>query len=132
VADWDDVRRAAMALPEVVEESSHGHTGGLAWKVRDKAFLWERPLRRRDLEELGDAAPTGPVLAARVPDDGAKQALVASEPAVYFTTAHFDGFPAILCRLEAMDAAELDELAAEAWLARAPKRLAKQFLDGQL
>lgn len=130
MVDWDDVRRVAMALPEVTEDPSHGHTGGPAWKVRDKAFLWERPLRRRDLEELGPAAPDGPVLAARVPDEGAKQALIASDPSVYFTTAHFDGYPAILCRLDVLDAADLHELATEAWLARAPKRLAKQFLDG--
>lgn len=129
MADWDDVRRVAMALPEVTEESSHGHTGGLAWKVKDKAFLWERPLRRRDLEELGADAPDGPVLAARVPDEGAKEALIASDPGAYFTTSHFHGFPAVLCRLDALDAAGLDELATEAWLARAPKRLVKQFLD---
>lgn len=129
MADWDDVRRAALALPEVTEQPSHGHTGGPAWKVRDKAFLWERPLRRRDLEELGDDAPTGPVLGARVPDEGTKQALLASAPDVYFTTAHFDGYPAILCRLDALPAAEVEELAVEAWLARAPKRLARQFLE---
>lgn len=129
MATWDDVRRAALALPEVTEASSHGHTGGLAWKVKDKTFLWERPLRRRDLDELGGDAPSGPVLGARVPDEGAKQALIASQPAVYFTTAHFDGYPAVLCRLDALDPAELDELAGEAWLSRAPKRLAREFLD---
>jgi hypothetical protein len=135
VADWDDVRRAATALPEVTEVASHGHGGGLAWRVRDKTFLWERPLRPRDLEELrlenaSVDAQDGPVLAARVPDEGAKQALVASDPAVYFTIAHFDGFPAILVRLDRLDPEELDELATEAWLVRAPKRLVKQFLDG--
>jgi hypothetical protein len=130
VADWDDVRRVASALPEVTEIAAHGHTGSLAWKVKEKAFLWERPLRRRDVEELGADAPEGPVLAARVPDEGAKQALIASDPDVYFTVAHFDGFPAVLVRLDRLEAADLDELATEAWLDRAPKRLVKQFLDG--
>ncbi len=126
MADWDDVRRAALALPEVAESTSYG---SLAWKVKDKTFLWERPLRKRDLEELGDAAPTGPILGARVPDVGAKEALIASEPEVYFATSHFDGYPAVLVRLERLEPDDVEELAAEAWLARAPERLKRQFLS---
>jgi hypothetical protein len=125
VADWDDVRRVATALPSVEESSSYG---SLAWRVKDKTFLWERPLRRRDIEELGDAAPEGPVLGARVADVGAKEALVTDDPSVYFTTTHFDGYPAVLVRLDRLEPAELDELATEAWLARAPTRLVQQFL----
>jgi hypothetical protein len=126
VADWDDVRRVALALPEVAESTSYG---SLAWKVRDKAFLWERPLRKRDVEELGNAAPSGPILGARMPDVGAKEALIASEPDVYFTTSHFDGYPAVLVQLDRLDPTGLDELAMEAWLTRAPQRLAKAFLE---
>ena len=91
--------------------------------MRDKSFAWERPLRRRDLEELGAAAPAGPVLAASVPDEGAKRALVAAEPEVYFTTHHFDGYPAVLVRLDEIDDASLVELVSEAWACRAPRRL---------
>jgi len=128
VATWDQVRAVAMSLPEVEESTSYG---SVAWRVRDKTFLWERPLRRRDLEELGDAAPSGPVLGARVPDLGAKDALLADDPRVFFTTTHFDGFPAVLVRLDELDEPALDELATEAWLARAPKRLARTFLEGR-
>ena len=63
------------------------------------------------------------MIAAYVPDEGAKQALIAEEPGVYFTTSHFDGYPAVLCRLEELDEQSLTELAAEAWACRAPKRL---------
>jgi hypothetical protein len=91
--------------------------------VRDKAFVWERPLGKKDTAELGNAAPTGPVVAAYVPDEGAKHALIAEEPGVYFTTSHFAGYPAVLCRLETLDEQSLTELAAEAWACRAPKRL---------
>jgi hypothetical protein len=128
VADWEDVRRAATALPEVTEATSYGMP---AWQVRKKTFLWERPLRRQDVEELGDAAPAGPVLGARVPDLGVKAALIADDPEVYFTTSHFDGYPAVLVRLEVLDVADLAELATEAWLARAPTRLARQFLESR-
>jgi hypothetical protein len=126
VATWDDVRRIALALPETSERSARGIA---EWRVKDKGFVWERPLRRADLDALGDAAPDGPILAARVADVGVKQALLADDPDVYFTTPHFDGYPAILVRLDRIAVAELDELIVEAWLARAPKRLAKEYLD---
>jgi hypothetical protein len=120
MSDLDDVARVCLALPETSEVTSRGCRH---WRVRDKLFVWERPLRARDLAELGDAAPSGIVLGARVPDEGAKAALIAEEPGVYFTTHHFDGYPAILCRLDRLDAQSLTELAAEAWACRAPRRL---------
>lgn len=127
MATWDDVRQIALALPETTERSSP--EGVPAWRVKDKLFAWERPLRRADLEALGDAAPDGPILAARVADLGAKEALLADDPQMYFTTPHFNGYPAILVRLDRTTSAEIVELLVEAWLARAPKRLVKQYLD---
>ena len=127
MATWDDVRRLALALPQTVEGS--GREGMLSWSVKDKTFAWERPLRRGDLEALGDAAPKGPVLAARVPDLGAREALVADDGGVYFPTPHFNGYPAILVRLDRIAVPELEELLVEAWLTRAPRRLAAESLD---
>ena len=124
MATWDDVARLALALPEATEGPTHG--GNRSWRVRDKQFAWQRPLRPRDLAELGDAAPTGPVLAVRVPDVGARTALVADSPGVYFTTAHFAGFPAVLVRLADIGVDELAEVLDEAWCCRAPRRLATQ------
>jgi hypothetical protein len=121
MATWDDVARSCGALPGCTEARSRD--GNRQWRVGDKLFVWERPLRPRDLAELGDAAPTGPVLAARVPDEGAKAALVADEPEVYFTTAHFTGYPAVLCRLDRLDPESLEELVGEAWACRAPRNL---------
>ena len=126
MATWDDVDRIAGALPETVARGTY--QDNRSWRVRDKSFAWERPLRRGDLEALGDAAPDGPILAARVPDVGVKDALIADDPAVYFTTPHFNGYPAILVRLDRITVPELTELLEEAWLSRAPKRLAKEYL----
>jgi hypothetical protein len=126
VASWDDVRRIALALPETGERLSRELR---QWRVRDKLFVWERPLRRADLEALGDEAPDGPILGARVEHLGAKEALLA-DARLYFTTPHFDGYAAILVRLDAIGAQDLDELIVEAWLARAPKRLAEAYLAG--
>jgi hypothetical protein len=126
VAGWDDVRRIALALPE----TSEGESRGLRhWRVKDKGFVWERPLRRSDLEALGDAAPDGPILGARVEHLMAKEALLADEPDVFFTTPHFDGYPAVLVRLERIAVEDLEELIVEAWLARAPARLARAYVD---
>jgi hypothetical protein len=125
MATWDDVARECLALPETTEGTSRGNR---RWLVRDKGFVWERPLGKKDVAELGDAAPAGPVVAAYVPDEGTKLALVAAEPDVYFTTSHFDGFPAVLCRLEELDALTLTELVTEAWACRAPRALVTRHL----
>ena len=121
MATWDDVSRACLALPEARELASP--EGLRSWRVRDKAFAWERPLRKKDRAELSDAAPSGPVLDAHVPDEGAKVALIAEEPGRYFTTSHFDGYAAVLCRLDELDDQALMELVTEAWACRAPRRL---------
>src|SRR4051794_11062964 len=119
MADWDDVRRIALGLPETSEEASRDH---LAWVVRKKFFVWERPLRQSDLRALGDSAPEGPILGARVEHLIAKEAMLQTEPGVFFTTPHFDGYPAVLVRLGEIGADDLEELIVEAWLCRAPKR----------
>jgi hypothetical protein len=129
VAHWADVRRIALGLPETSEQPSHGNA---AWRVRDKTFVWERPLRQSDLRALGASAPTGPILGARVEHLVAKEALLADDPSIYFTTPHFDGFPAVLVRLDEIPVDELEEVIVEAWLCRAPKRLAKEYGETHL
>jgi hypothetical protein len=127
MASWRDVRRFALALPGTVEESSSGQTA--SWTVNGKGFVWERPLRRKDLEALGDDAPTGPILGVRTADLEMKKVLLARDPGVYFTTPHFDGYPAVLIRLDEISAKELKDVIVEAWLARAPKRTVTAFLQ---
>src|SRR3954465_15696430 len=118
MATWDDVRSIAMGMPSAVEVESRGLR---QWRVKDKLFVWERPLRRSDLDALGATAPAGPVLGARVADEGVKAALVAAEPHVFFTTPHFNGYPAVLVVLDEIAPDELAEVVTDAWLARAPK-----------
>jgi hypothetical protein len=129
MATWDDVRRLALALPETSERPSRENTH---WWVRDRSFVWERPLRRTDVEALGalgEAVPEGEILGVRVADVGVRQAMIAEEPDIFFTIPHFEGYPAVLVRLDRIDLSELGELIVEAWLLRAPKRLAKAYLD---
>jgi hypothetical protein len=126
VATWDDVRRIALGLPETAEVISRDLR---QWRVKDKLFVWERPLRRSDLEALGEPAPDGPILGARVEHLVAKEALLADDPNVFFTTPHFNGYPAVLVRLGEISLDDLEEVIVEAWLCRAPKRLAREYLD---
>jgi len=129
VATFDDVRRIALGLPESSEAVSWGTA---SWRVRDKAFVWERPLRASDVKALGDAAPTGAILGARVEHLLAKEALLADDPGVFFTTPHFDGYAAVLVQLERIGLEDLEEVIVEAWLCRAPKRLAKAYAEEHL
>ena len=126
MATWDDVRRIALGLPEAEERLSRDLR---QWRVKDKLFVWERPLRRSDLDALGEAAPDGPILGVRTEHLVAKEAILQSDPDVFFTTPHFHGYPAVLVQLDRIGLEELREIIVEAWLARAPKRLADAFLD---
>ena len=106
--------------------------GNTTWMVGDKGFAWQRPLRKADLERLGDEpAPVGDILAVRVANLDAKDALLAIAPPGFFTIQHFNGYPAVLIRipdLKQIDKDELRDAVVDAWLTRAPKRVAKAWL----
>jgi hypothetical protein len=85
--------------------------------------------RRSDLEALGDEAPDGAILGAWVEHLVAKEALLANDQDVFFTTPHFDGYAIVLVRLDEFPAGDLDEVIVEAWLARAPKRLVEEYMS---
>ncbi|MDP9024607.1 MAG: MmcQ/YjbR family DNA-binding protein [Candidatus Eremiobacteraeota bacterium] len=129
MATWDNVRRIVLELPESAEK--RGSAGTATWTVRGKPFAWERPLRRSDLEALGEAAPAGAILGVRTPNLEMKDALLLSDPAVFFTTPHFDGYAAVLIVLAKIRTATLRDVLVESWLARAPKRVADTFLAGK-
>ncbi len=125
MSNWDDVREIALGLPDTSERPSRGHA---FWRVRDKGFVWERPLGQTDLRALGDAAPDGPILGVRVENLGIKEALISGNPEVFFTIPHFDGYSAVLVQLDRIGREELREVIVEAWLARAPRRLAESYV----
>ncbi len=122
------MQRIALSLPQTSERDARGKRW---WQVKDKGFVWERPLRQKEIDSFEGEVPDGPILAARVEHLGAKEALLAEDPSVYFTTSHFDGYAAILVRLERISGEELQEVVTEAWLARAPKRLVEAYLEGE-
>ena len=111
MATWETVRELALAFPEV-EEATEGRR---TYRVRGKLFAWMA--RERD----------GGGLAVRV-DRDEKRLLIESRPDVYFSTPHYDGYPAVLVTLERIDRDELAERIEDAWLIQAPKRLAAEHL----
>ncbi|MFC0528685.1 MmcQ/YjbR family DNA-binding protein [Phytohabitans kaempferiae] len=116
MADADDVRRLALALPHVVEIDSDGFD----FRVGDKGFVWSYPERlpgrprviRTDIAVL------------YVGDEAEKQALLLGEPDLFFTTPMYDGLPLVMLRLERVGAGRLAELVTDAWRMRAPAGLA--------
>ena len=120
MATWDDVERLAGALPEVAEGTSWGRR---AWKVAGSTFLAERPLGTKDRAALGDAAPDGPVISVGVSGEGEKAELLATEPDSCFTIPHFDGYPAVLVRLDDVEVDLLRELVTDSWRCAAPAKV---------
>jgi hypothetical protein len=127
---YGDVARLTSALPEV--EDGARYRGNRTWAVRGKVFAWERPFSKADLRRFGDAEPpAGPILAVAVEDLGEKEAVLSAHPASFFTIPHFDGYAAVLVRLDAVNEAELAEALEDAWLAKAPPALAERYLAGR-
>jgi hypothetical protein len=109
MASEDDLRRLALSLPATTEKPSYGTPG---FRVKDKLFA---RVREEDVAVLWCA------------DLGEKAGLLASDPAVFFTTPHYDGHPTVLVRLSAIDEDELAEVVTDAWRVRAPKKLREEF-----
>ncbi|MDP9026031.1 MAG: MmcQ/YjbR family DNA-binding protein [Actinomycetota bacterium] len=125
MASWDDVHELALAMPGAHEDSRGG-----AWKADGgkgaRSFAWDRPLRARDIQEHG--VEEGPIFGVRVADEGEKAALIASDPDVFFTIPHFDGYNAVLVRLDRISRDRLLEVMTDSWLVVAPKKAAAAYL----
>jgi len=127
VATVETVSRIAAGLPEVTEGERFGD---LTWYVRRKAFAWDRPFSKADLRRFGDELPpAGPILAVRVADLGDKEAVLAAGGPAFFTIPHFDGYAAVLIRLDAVEEEALREAVTDAWLSCAPSTLAREYLE---
>ena len=126
----DDLDELALALPQATKELSED--GRPIYKVHGKLFCFHRGRRPDAVDEDGE--PLDDVLMFRVADLDVKELLLSDARAIYFTTPHFKGYPAVLVRipdLARLDRDELRDLVAEAWLTRAQKRVAKAWLAAQ-
>ena len=122
MADADDVRRLALALPHVVEIESDGFD----FRVADKGFVWSYPERRPGQRRVIRTD----IAVLFVGDEAEKQALLLGEPDVFFTTPGYDGWPLVMLRLAEVGVERLTELVTDAWRMRAPATLHGD-LDGR-
>jgi len=121
VADAEDVRRLALALPHVEEIDSDGFD----FRVGGKGFVWSYPERKPGQRRVIRTD----IAVLYVGDEAEKQALLLGEPEVFFTTAGYDGWPLIMLRLPEVHVERLAELVTDAWRMRAPRELAADLDD---
>lgn len=121
MADAEDVRRLALALPHVIEIDSDGFD----FRVAGKGFVWSYPERRPGKRRLIRTD----IAVLYVGDEAEKQALLLGEPEVFFTTPAYDGWPLVMLRLAQVDVDRLSELITDAWRMRAPAMLARELDD---
>jgi hypothetical protein len=124
MADADDVRRLALALPHVVEIESEGFD----FRVGNKGFVWSWPERRPGKPRLIRTD----IAVLFVGDEAEKQALLLGEPDVFFTAPGYDGSPLVMLRLAEVDVERLRELMIDAWRMRAPEELVGDLDEADL
>jgi hypothetical protein len=127
MADQEDVRRIALALPDTSEGEDH-FAFSVRNKGKEKGFVWAWNER---VEPKKPRVPRADVVAVRVADQWEKEALLVSDDEKYFTEPHYNGFPAVLVRLPLIDPDELQELIVDAWRCQAPRALVAAWEKGE-
>jgi hypothetical protein len=122
MADEDDVRRLALALPGVEEIDCDGFD----FRVDGKGFVWSYPERKPGKPRVLRTD----IAVLFVGDEAEKQALLLGEPNIFFATPGYDGWPLVMLRLAEVDVARLAELVTDAWRMRAPASLARELDPG--
>jgi hypothetical protein len=122
MADADDVRRLALALPDVEEIDSDGFD----FRVGGRGFVWSYPERQPGQRRVIRID----IAVLFVGDEAEKQALLLGEPGTFFTTRGYDGWPLVMLRLAEVDIGRLAELVTDAWRMRAPSELVDAFDAG--
>jgi hypothetical protein len=115
MADADDVRRLALALPHVEEIDSDGFD----FRVGGKGFVWSYPERHPGQRRVIRTD----IAVLYVGDEAEKQALLLGEPRLFFTASGYDGWPLVMLRLAEVDVDRLTELVTDAWRMRATQDL---------
>jgi hypothetical protein len=118
MATQADVRRIALFLPETAEE------GGFHFTIAGKGFAWVWMER---VQPKKPRVPNPEVIAVRVVNELEKQALLTLDTEVFFTEPHYDGYPAVLVRLPAIELGLLEKVLTDAWRCRAPKKLVAEL-----
>jgi hypothetical protein len=123
MADAGDVRRLALALPEVEEIDCEGFD----FRVGGRGFVWSYPEHTRGKPRVLRTD----IAVLYVGDEAEKQALILGEPDLFFAAPGYEGWPLVLLRLERVDVGRLAELVTDAWRMRAPAEIATLFEESR-
>ena len=127
MATQANVRRIALSFPGV-EEAADGFAFSVLNKGKPKGFVW---VWRERVAPKKPRVPNPGVIAVRVANNGQKEALLLADPEKFFTEPHYNGFPAVLVRLDAVTSADLKVLIEEAWRCQAPMDLVQRTKRGK-
>lgn len=127
MATHDDVRRICAKLPGATEGTGDRFAFGVMVKGKHKGFLWSWAER---VDPKKARVVNDGVLAIRLPNLTAKELILASDPEKYFTEPHYDGYPAVLVRLDRATPEDLEDLILEAWRTMAPAVLQRELIVG--
>ncbi len=119
MADFEDVRRISLSLPETSGDDGFGVMHG--GKLKGFAWVW------MDVEPKQPRVQCFGVAAIRTANPDERDGLIAADPEKYFTEPHYNGFPAVLVRLANVEMDELEELLVNAWRCQAPRALEREF-----
>jgi hypothetical protein len=123
MACQEDVRRIALLLPGAVEAET-GFAFSVPYRSKKNGFAW---VWQERIEPKKPRVPNPDVIALRVADEAEKQMLLSADEHKFFTEPHYNGYPAILVRLPAIEVDELAELITDAWRCLAPPVLVSEF-----
>lgn len=120
MATQDDVRRIALSLPGA-EEADDRFAFFVTVKGKPKGFVWvwlERfhPKKAR--------VPNPRMVAVRTSSVAERDLMIAAEPGIFFTEPHYNGYPAVLVRLDEIPLDQLEVIILEGWRRVAPRELA--------
>ena len=122
MVDAETVRQIANSLPLVEDGST---PSALRFSVAGKAFAWSLN-QRPDGQAKGPRIPVLAVLAVRC-GKADKPDLLASDPETLYEIEHYRGYPAVLVRLDRVEADTLRGLLIAGWRVQAPRGLVKAF-----
>lgn len=126
----EQVEELVHALPEVTVGQRFSNR---TWYVGKKAFVWDRPLSGADIKRWDETTdgplPRDPIIAVQVEDLAEKEAVLQQGRKGFFTMQHFDGYPALLIELRKATKRDVKDAIEDAWLARAPRKLADAYLS---
>jgi hypothetical protein len=110
VVNKDDLQRIALSLAGVEEKSPGSYEFSRDGRMMLAPYLEKVHPKKARVKRYD-------MFVVRVADADDKEALLAGDPDVFFTTDHYNGYATVIVRLDAVDEVWLAEIVDDAWAA---------------